>query len=245
MVLESESNRLIIPNLYNARDLGGMMTRSGKKTAFKRFVRSDSPAEIDEAGVKTLIDYSVRTVIDLRSPQEISRSGNPFIDRPEIHFRNIPLIAIDPDNRDDSTMNFLVQNKLGHLYIMMLEHSQEALLDVFRTILNTKDGAVMFHCAHGKDRTGLIAALLYLLAGVSRQDIILNYAESYEHIRPLVDPLFESMPANTHHMYRSDAENMRLLLDHIEHFYEGRADVYLRTLGLSDPEIESIRNRMF
>lgn len=245
MILESDTNRLIIPNLYNARDLGGMMTRSGKKTAFKRFVRSDSPAEIDEIGVKALIDYSVRTVIDLRSPQEISRSGNPFIDRPEILFRNTPLIAIDPDNRDDSTMNFMVQNKLGHLYILMLEHSQEALLDVFRTIIKRPDGAIMFHCAHGKDRTGLIAALLYLLAGVRRQDIIRNYAESYEHIRPLVDPLFESMPANTHHMYRSDAENMRLLLDHIDRFYEGSADIYLQTLGLSEQEIESIRSRMF
>lgn len=245
MIMDPETNRLVLPHLYNARDMGGMMTKSGKRTAYKRFIRSDSPASLDEKGVDELIAYSVRTVIDLRSPQEMERTGNPFIKRPEILFRNIPLIAIDPDDRNGLVMGYLVENRLGHLYILMLEHSREAVTEVFRTIIEAPDGAVVFHCMHGKDRTGLIAALLFLLAGVSRDDIVGNYAASFEHIRPLVDPLFESMPENTHHMYRSDAENMRFLLDHIDALYEGRTEVYLRQLGFSDEDIGKIRDRLF
>lgn len=243
--MDPETNRLVLPHLYNARDMGGMLTVSGKKTAYKRFIRSDSPASLDEHGVNELIAYPVRTVIDLRSVQEVERTGNPFIGRPEILFRNIPLIAADPEDRDDPTMSYLVKNRLGHLYTMMLEHSKDALTEVFQTIISAPEGAVVFHCMHGKDRTGLIAAILFLLAGVSKDDIVTNYAASFDHIRPLVDPLFRSTPENTHHMYRSDAENMRFLLDHIDRHYDGSAEVYLRILGFSDAEIGKIRDRLF
>ncbi len=245
MILEPGTNRLMLPHLYNARDMGGMMTQSGKKTAFKRFIRSDSPAALSSISVDELIAYSVRTVIDLRSPSEIERSGNPFIHRPEIFFRNIPLIAFDPEDRDDPTMSYLVRNNLGQLYILMLEHSRDAVLEVFRTVAAAPEGAIVFHCMHGKDRTGLVAALLYLLAGVSRDDIVSNYKTSFENIRPLVDPILDIMPQHAHHMYRSDAENMSLLLDHVDRSYGGRAEEYLKTIGLSEKEIGSIRERLF
>ena len=245
MILEPETNRLMINKLYNARDMGGMPTLSGRKTAYKRFVRSDSPSGLDRESVDALIAYPVRTVIDLRSTSEIERSGNPFIGRPEIVFRNIPLIAFDPDDAGDPTMKYLIRKNLGHLYVLMLEHSRDAVLDVFRAILDAPQGTVVFHCLHGKDRTGLIAALLFLLAGVSENDIVENYAASFENIRPLVDPLIERMPESMHHMYRSDAENMRFLLEYIRNTYDGKAEPYLRQLGLSAAEIARLRDRMF
>jgi protein tyrosine/serine phosphatase len=245
MKLEPETNRLMLPHLYNARDMGGMMTQSGKKTAYKRFIRSDSPEALSGNSVDELIAYSVRTVIDLRSSSEIERTGNPFINRSEILFRNIPLIAFDPDDRNDPLMSYLVQNNLGHLYILMLEHSRDAVLEVFRTVATAPEGAIVFHCMHGKDRTGLIAALLYLLAGVSKDDIVRNYETSFENIRPLVDPLLEIMPQKNHHMYRSDAENMLILLDYIDRTYGGRADAYLKIIGLSERETGVIRDRLF
>jgi len=245
MILDPSTNRLLLPNLYNARDMGGMITSSGKVTAFRRFIRSDSPSELDMASIDALIEYSVRTVIDLRSEQEISRSGNPFMARAEVAFFNFPLIALDPDDMRDPTMDFLASNKLGDLYVMMLEHSRKNIQGVLHTILNAQEGAIMFHCLHGKDRTGLIAAILYLLAGVSRDNIIENYASSFKNIRPLVEPLFAKSSSETHHMYRSDAENMHILLDHIDNKYSGKAEPYLREIGFSDIEIEKLRDRLF
>lgn len=245
MILDPSTNRLVLPNLYNARDMGGMITSSGKITAFRRFIRSDSPSELDMAGIEALIAYSVRTVIDLRSEQEITRSGNPFMARPEVAFFNFPLIALDPGDIRDPTMDFLASNKLGDLYVMMLEHSRKNIHGVLRTILNAQEGVIMFHCLHGKDRTGLIAAILFLLAGVSRINIIENYAASFNHIRPLVDPLFENSASETHHIYRSDAENMQILLDHIDRKYSGKIEPYLREIDFSDNDIEMLRDRMF
>jgi protein-tyrosine phosphatase len=245
MIMDPSSNRLILPNLYNARDMGGMRTSSGVETAFRRFIRSDSPSALNADSIESLIEYSVRTVIDLRSKQEIDRTGNPFREHPEIQFHNIPLITSDPDDLSDPTMKHLVKNRLGDLYIFMLEHSQKSVRKVLEAIIHAPDGAIVFHCMHGKDRTGLIAALLYLLAGVSQHDIIENYASSFDNIRPLVDPLFKITPRHTHHIYRSDAENMKILLQHMDHTYEGRADPYLVKIGLTEQDVESLRNRMF
>lgn len=245
MILDPSSNRLILPNLYNARDMGGMRTSSGVETAFRKFIRSDSPSALNEDSIKSLIDYSVRTVIDLRSEQEIDRTGNPFREHPEIQFHNIPLITSDPDDLSNSTMKYLVKNSLGDIYVFMLEHSQKNVRRVLEAIIHAPDGAIVFHCMHGKDRTGLIAALLYMLAGVSQHDIIENYASSFDNIRPLVDPLFKKTPRHTHHIYRSDAENMKILLRHMDQEYEGRAEPYLLKIGLIEQDIELLRNKMF
>jgi protein-tyrosine phosphatase len=245
MIMDPSSHRLLLPNLYNARDMGGMITSSGKVTAFRRFIRSDSPAELDMASIDSLVEYSVRTVIDLRSEQEITRTGNPFMSRQDVAFFNFPLIALDPEDLRDPTMDFLVNNRLGDLYVMMLEHSRNSIRSVLSTILNAQEGVIMFHCLHGKDRTGLIAAILYLLAGVSRTNIIENYASSFNNIRPLVEPLFENSASETHHIYRSDAENMHILLDHIDKKYSGNVELYLREIGFSQSEIEKLRERMF
>lgn len=245
MILDPSTNRLVLPNLYNARDMGGMITSSGKVTAFRRFIRSDSPSDLDKTGVDALIAYSVRTVIDLRSEQEISRSGNPFMARPEVAFFNFPLIALDPGDMRDPTIDFLSNNKLGDLYVMMLEHSRKNIRGVLRTILNAQEGAILFHCLHGKDRTGLIAAILFLLAGVPRMDIIENYAASFNHIRPLVDPLFDKTASETHHIFRSDAENMHILLDHIDRQYSGNIERYLSEIDLTVSDIEMLRAKMF
>ena len=244
MILDRIANRLILPTLHNARDLGGLKTASGKSTAFKRFVRSDEPSLLSEEDLEALKDYPIRTVIDLRSVEEIERRGSPFINHPGILYRNISLFESDPDSADDPTVQVALRYTLGELYIYLLQTRQTQLAEVFRIILDAPEGAVLFHCTHGKDRTGIIAALLLSLAEVSREDIVSNYSVTYDFIRTIVDPRLALMPAGTHHILKSDAGNMEVFLDYLDNNYKGQAALYLAAIGISESEIDALRRRI-
>lgn len=244
MIIDRKANRLILPTLHNARDLGGLKTASGKSTAFKRFVRSDEPSLLSEEDLEALLEYPIRTVIDLRSTEEIERRGSPFINHPGILYRNISLFESDPDSADDPTVQVALSYTLGELYIYLLKTRQVQLAEVFRLILYAPEGAVLFHCTHGKDRTGIIAALLLSLAEVSREDIVSNYSVTYDYIRTIVDPRLALMPAKTHHILKSDAGNMEVFLDYLDNNYQGQAALYLIAIGISESEIDALRRRI-
>lgn len=243
MLIDLNSNRLILPTLYNARDLGGLKTAFGKRTAFHRFVRSDEPSMLSKADLDSLLAYPIRTVIDLRSQEEINRRGTPFINHPDIIFKNISLFESDPED-DDPAVQVALRHTLGELYIFLLETRKTQLAEVFRQILDAPDGAILFHCTHGKDRTGIIAALLLSLVQVSREDIVANYSVTYGYIRELVDPKLALMPPNTHHILKSDANNMEIFLDYLDKNYQGQSAVYLRSIGFSESEICTMRSRL-
>ena len=244
MILDLDANRLLLPTLYNARDLGGLKTSFGKRTAFRRFVRSDEPSLLSDEDLEALLQYPIRTVIDLRSAEEISRRGSPFIHHPDILYRNISLFESDPDSADDPTVQVALRHTLGELYIFLLQTRTIQLAEVFRQIIAAPEGAVLFHCTHGKDRTGIIAALLLSLVGVDREDIVRNYSVTYGFIRSIVDPRLALMPPQTHHILKSDAENMEMFLDYLDANYLGQAAVYLISIGFSQEEISTLRSRI-
>ena len=102
----------------------------------------------------------------------------------------------------------------------------------------------MYHCAHGKDRTGIISAILYLLAGASRENIIRNYECSYTFMKPILDPLIATQEPGLKHILGSDAENMVIFLDYIEKNYGGDIKVYLKEQGMSDEDLDKLIRRI-
>ena len=141
-------------------------------------------------------------------------------------------------------MNYLRTHKLGHYYISVLKDYKDELADVLRILINNTDGVCLFHCAHGKDRTGIITALLYLLAGATREDIVLNYKVSYEYAAYLLDLLIEKREDELKHTLRSDAENMEILLDWLDKEYKGDIVSFLLDTGLTEDDINTLRDRI-
>lgn len=244
MILDLEANRLILPTLYNARDLGGLRTAFGKRTAFRRFVRSDEPSMLSDEDFEALLSYPIRTVIDLRSEEEANRRGTPFMNHPSILYKNISIFESDPESDNDPTVQVALRHTLGELYIFLLQTRKIQLAEVFRQIIDAPEGAILFHCTHGKDRTGIIAALLLSLVQVLRQDIITNYSVTYEYIRTIVDPKIALMPSQTHHILKSDAENMAEFLDFLDSHYQGQSALYLMSIGFSESDIGILRSRI-
>ena len=239
----TDSQLLPFEGLLNARELGGMPLTNGKVFNNKVAIRSDSPERLTFEQASKIKEYGVSQVIDLRSEAEVKHWGNAFINFEGVSFRNIPLFIGDPDAKDDPTMQLLRTKKLGDFYILVLDTLGSRVCDVLRLISNN-EGVTLYHCAHGKDRTGVISAILYLLAGASRENIIKNYAISYEYMRPILDPLIELREDCLKHTLRSDAENMEILLSYIDRKYDGKIENWLTENGMTIEEIARLKSKL-
>ncbi|SCW26310.1 protein-tyrosine phosphatase [Ruminococcaceae bacterium YRB3002] len=232
-----------IKGSLNLRDMGGMPISGGITFPYKVFVRSGNLSEVGQDGLKALKDYGITTVIDLRSKPEVVKWGNPAIDDPDIDFHNVPLFLGDPDQKEDPTMVFLRTHPLGDFYVQVMEGLSGEIIKVLDILANTS-GVALFHCAHGKDRTGIIAAILYLLAGASQEDIIRNYEFSYEYIRWFLDPLIEKREDVMKHTLRSDRINMEIMLGYINNRYDGSILAYLKESGITDDTLNRLYSKM-
>ena len=133
---------------------------------------------LTSAGLEAVSAYGVTTVIDLRSPAELVSSPNPFAARGTgrgIAFVNVPLV-------DDAGMIRLgAASGMFERYLIMLDERAEAFRNIFDVVAEA-DGGVVFHCFAGKDRTGLVAAMLLSLAGVADDEVAGDFAQTDERL---------------------------------------------------------------
>lgn len=241
-----DPNRLLLQTMYNVRDLGGFATSDGQATTFGHFLRADAPVRLNHADLHRLLDFPVRTVIDLRSPNEINGLPHILREQPEVTYINIPLLGMDLDAGIASVQKFEAERErvgLPDLYIHLLEQARAPIGQVFSSLAAARSGACLFHCSHGKDRTGLIAALLLMLAGVSDSDIIANYQISSTYLKPWFDTFIDQIPADILHFFHTQPQNMELTLRYF-HQHFASAAAYLAACGVSQPEINELRYRL-
>jgi protein-tyrosine phosphatase len=225
----------------NVRDLGGHRLPGGARTRRRAVVRADDLARLTEDGRGRLDAYGVTRIVDLRSAPDLEVSPSPFAGDPR--YVNVPILT-DEDWGEESGLARAFAAGTGYAY--MLEHRRasfgRALGEVARA-----DGCVLVHCMVGKDRTGLVAALLLSLAGVDDDTIAADYALSGANLSPLVEELVreldEAAAARQRLMHSSPAETMLEALAWIRRGYGG-APGYLRAAGLGDPEIGRLRARL-
>lgn len=236
-------NRILhIAGLYNVRDLGGLPSATNTTTAFRRFLRSDSPHAVDDTGITQLLNLGVRTVIDLRYAEECVRTPNPLATVADVAYYNIPLMSNGVIENDTEDLTHL-----GAFYRFLLHNSQPAFAKVFTTMA-MHDSTTLFHCQVGKDRTGVVAALLLLLAGTPTHHIVTDYIATADYISPLLPALRQHRPE------RLTPEQYDRLLDAREEFMHeflnevtttyGSAQQYLIRIGVHESTIESLRNAL-
>jgi protein-tyrosine phosphatase len=231
--------RLPLKKAYNVRDLGGYACRDGV-TAFRRFVRADGLENLDEGDIAFLKEYGVKTVIDLRSADELALWPDPPALTAFADCINIPLIM--GNALDDSRFADVPPGRfLAEYYLDILKNSQQAVRAVIETIASAREGGVLFHCVVGKDRTGTIAALLLGLVGVSTADILSNYEVTYTFIRQNSALMAQNAQSPIEHMY-SPRDNLEAGLEHINTF--GGISDYLEEIGVKPETLERVRNRL-
>jgi protein-tyrosine phosphatase len=130
----------------------------------------------------------------------------------------------------------------------MLEMGRNAYRRLFETVADT-DGKVVFHCAAGKDRTGVAAALMLGLAGVERETIVEDYSHSYRLLEPVFNEWLPKMAergideARARRLMASEPEDMRRTLEHIDSLYGGPA-AYLESIGVSAGTLSAVKSRL-
>ena len=242
---ESKTRKLDLDACYNARDLGGYETSQGARTRWGAFVRADSLYRLTPKGRANLHAHGVRTVIDLRLPEELAREPNPFHGTSELNFVHLSLI--NPTHfpvLEDAIAN---QGMLAW-NLKMLALSRNEITHAMQTIAHAPEGGVLFHCYAGKDRTGLISMFLLALAGVPQHTIAEDYNESNIHLQPMNEEFVAKFddPDTKQRVWKnlmSGTENMLKIQTNLAEQYGG-AELYLREGGLSSDDINAIRARL-
>ena len=226
-----KSNRqLPFPNLLNARDLGGCLTRDGQDTRWHSLLCADDLHQLTRDGVQAVLAYGVRTVIDLRFPAEVDRHPNIFQHHANgVDYVHMSLLGQSEDmwraRRPDAPKEFW--NGVA------LECAQVEIGAILRVIAQASSGGVLFHCLAGKDRTGVLAALLLALADVEPAAIVDDYAMSAENLREARLAAFPDIErAVVLERLRCPPERVHHMLAHLDRHYDGSSG-YLATIGLS------------
>ncbi len=234
---------------YNARDVGGYPTREGGQTRDHALVRADNLYHLTAAGRAALVDYGVRTIIDLRFPEELEQRPNPFAD-PAVHnhtltYHSLPLLG--PASAE-SEAAYKAANSNCERYCVALDYGMPAFARVMNAIAEAPEGTVLVHCHAGRDRTGMVTALLLKLAGVPDETIAEDYALSDTYIKPMNDRFLENMQdprerAKFLHELEIAPATMLGFLAHLKEKHGG-AEAYLRAAGVSRERIEKIKRKL-
>ena len=246
MTLERQwTRRLAWDGCANARDLGGYPTTGdGQKTRWGAVVRSDSLAALTPAGRDALVAYGVRAVVDLRLPAEIAEHPNPFAEPGDhgIAYRNVSIV--DPAAGFPPGTMTLAEN-----YLWSLDRFRALVATAMAAIANAPEGGVLIHCAAGKDRTGLISALLLAVAGVPDQTVAADYALTAELLRPRDQQWLENGPGDRAEReallarFTPTAEVMLEVLHQLSQRYGG-VEAYLLHAGVAPDDVARLRARL-
>jgi protein-tyrosine phosphatase len=228
---------------HNVRHLGGYATRDGRTTT-DAAIRSASLHRLTERGLEQLRERDVLTIVDFRSDVERERDVTPDTRRFGIRVVHAPVFQHDasPAGLAGEFPGFAA------VYAMFLEVGAPAYRVLLETLAEA-DGRVLFHCAAGKDRTGVAAALLLELAGVDDEMIIEDYAVTERLLAPLKDQWLPQMRERGFDETKAAAllaaprADMEATLRHLrERFGDGEG--YARAIGVADSAISAVRARL-
>lgn len=189
-----EVKRMINPNVLslekvrNPRDIGGYVGYQGRKVKMHRLIRSGKISNITSKDEKFLLDYGLTKIIDLRSPLECHKMPDSQIHGVE----HLDISIAEDDNtnggKKDLDKIFATYRKDQYAGFKMMcdryrshvvkEHAQNSLHKILEVLANTKEGAILYHCSEGKDRTGIVTVMILYILGVDMETIRQDYLYS-------------------------------------------------------------------
>ncbi|MFD6395908.1 tyrosine-protein phosphatase [Nocardia sp. NPDC060249] len=227
-VSSATGRELPLRGAVNARDLGGLRTVDGRQVRRLRVLRSDLLTRLDAGDVSFLLtDCGLRTIVDLRAPGEIVTDGTGAVVDAVADYRNLHVYGADRVRLDLTEVS--PDGSMFDRYCEYLEHSSENIAAVLRLLATPGQLPALIHCAAGKDRTGVVIALLLAVAGVRADDIIADYAATTHNIAALrardgqpvrPDGASDRLPA---WVFAADASTMRQFLAHLDAEHGGPA----------------------
>jgi len=223
--------------LLNVRDLGGLPTEDAGRTAFGAVIRADNVRRLRDA--QTLLDHGVTRVVDLRFPFE---QEDDHLDELPVEVVHLSLLGEwDDDYRGELEAQMAASAPPEYLrwsYLDFLDRFRENFAAVVRAVATAPPGAVCVHCMGGRDRTGLVSALLLRLAGVPAGEIGEDYAASEDALAEAHARWVDEAPDEEERVRRAvfghaPPHVMVEVLDELERRH-GSVRAYLRGAGVPE-----------
>lgn len=236
----------------NVRDLGGLPTEDGGETRAGQVIRADNMGVLTDTGWRSVERHGITRIVDLRWPEEAAEDPPRDVaievvrvsvlgEKLELASDYLGTLNAHLDEVDDVADHYVWS------YLDFLERNRDRFGQALAAIADA-DGPVVIHCMGGKDRTGLVAALVLRLAGVSIHEIGADYALSGPNLASFLQEWLGQAPTEVDRRRReklshTPADAMRRVLATLEERY-GSVAAYLRAGGVSADQVERLRTRM-
>ena len=240
---EPPQRHLALAGAHNVRDLGGYPTANGGQTRWRQFLRSDSVHQLAPASQTALVAFGLRTAVDLRTTREVETAPNVFAGPSPVAYHHLNLMGDDPV--DDVPVVGDVVGNMVELYTGWLDNRRAQIGGILQTLASPGALPALFHCAGGKDRTGVTTALILGLAGVPAETIADDYGLTARYLSPMYLAEAARHPTiETEDDYRRafcPPAAMSRVLAHLDRVY-GDVEGYVRAAGLTEAEIDRLRH---
>lgn len=250
----ADPRRLIaLEAAHNVRDLGGYVLGDGREIRWGRLLRGDGLHRLTSSDLAALAPIGLRTVIDLRTPDEVATRGAFPVERMSVDLVHQSVIDSTWDrddvprfaDSDDPEVDFL-----AWAYARMLVEGGARFGAAIRRLADPGALPAIFHCAVGKDRTGILAALLLAGLGVDDAVIVADYGLTAAGIERMVAWLRDEHPDRAAEMADTPSaflaahpDSMQRTLDALRHDH-GSVAGYLATVGVEAPVLDALADAL-
>jgi protein-tyrosine phosphatase len=233
---------------YNIRDLGGYDTVDGGQTNWRVFLRAASLDKLTPEAQQSLVDFGLQTIVDLRQPNELAEQPSVFATSTSsptyVHID----VLVEGTTRPTPPEDLPSELRTAESYKYWIDERQAGLLQTLKVL--SAPGALpgLYNCAAGKDRTGLISALLLGLAGVPNETIVADYALSAHYLWPRDRDEFRrahGSEATLEEFSRaySAEQTMEIVLEYMQTKYGGIPE-YVQEIGLDEEDMAYLRSSL-
>lgn len=226
--------RIKFESVYNFRDLGGIPISLKQWTTRNVFFRSDLLHQLSDEEIAYLKQLNVSTIIDLRTNKEKDNQPNQLETMKDFHYYQYSFL----DNEE--AISGLDDFKNFYLYLI---ETTCVLPAIFDTLASAK-GAVVYHCTAGKDRTGILSALLLMLVGVGKDDVVADYQLSDTYLTPLKHQLMKLYPDMPIQVAGTSPEWIIAVIEYIKQ-KDMTVETYLLNKGVSEASIKAVKEKLF
>jgi protein-tyrosine phosphatase len=238
-VSEWETSRHIpLEGCFNFRDIGGYTSTDGREVRWRRLFRAGGPHALTAADVEALRPLGVITIIDLRTRDEAEERGayTPHVDARAVH--TLPMTDVLPP--PDEMVGWVDPAYVADRYFEMLRDGSNAIATTLTLLADAGTYPAMMHCSAGKDRTGILVAIVLGLLGVSDEQIVADYALSGPAMHAMLAYYERTIPEGRERMAQyapailaAEPDAMVRLIARIRSEF-GSFDGYAAALGVED-----------
>lgn len=228
----------------NFRDLGGYPAAGGRRIRWRTLFRADGLSRLTATDRSVIRGLGIATVVDLRTTSEVERGRFPVEEIP-VGFHHLPLLDEVPDPQDFE----IAPGMLGAQYLEIARDAATQIAQILSIVAERASHPVIVHCAAGKDRTGVLVAVLMALLGVDDGVIVDDYMLSADAMTALRRRLVERYPEGREVIERADElfsaapDNIANLLASLREQY-GSVEAYAASAGAGPGVVSRLRDAL-